>query len=132
MLAEHRGAHHFTVGQRKGLGVGAAEPLYVLGIDVGSNRVVAGPKAALATREVRLRGARLHRPPGEVDRVKLRYRSRAVPCRVEGSPERARWRCGCSSRSTAPRRGRPRACCAGTTWWAGGRSLGLSRRTAAG
>jgi tRNA-specific 2-thiouridylase len=84
VLARHRGHHHFTVGQRKGLGVAAPEPLYVLATDAGSNRVVAGPRSALATRAVALRGARLHRAGAEVDRVKLRYRSAAVPCRVAG------------------------------------------------
>jgi tRNA-specific 2-thiouridylase len=44
-----------------------------------------GPRAALATSTVALRGARLHRDGAEVDRVKLRYRSRAVPCRVAGA-----------------------------------------------
>ena len=88
VLAGHRGTHHFTVGQRRGLGVGAAEPLYVLATDVRRNRVVAGPRAALATSEVRLRGARLHRPAAEVDAVKLRYRSRAVPCRVTAAAGR--------------------------------------------
>jgi tRNA-specific 2-thiouridylase len=85
VLARHRGAHHFTVGQRRGLGVGGAEPLYVLGTDVGGNRVVVGPKAALATRSVALRGARLHRDGAEIDRVKLRYRSQPVPCRVSSA-----------------------------------------------
>jgi tRNA-specific 2-thiouridylase len=86
VLARHRGAHHFTIGQRKGLGVGAAEPLYVLRTETASNRVVVGPRAALATRAVTLRGARLHRDGGEVDRVKLRYRSAPVPCRLAGAP----------------------------------------------
>jgi tRNA-uridine 2-sulfurtransferase len=90
VLARHRGAHHFTVGQRKGLGVAAPEPLYVLATDAGSNRVVAGPREALATTAVRLRGARLHRDGAEVDRVKLRYRSRAVPCRVAAEHGRGR------------------------------------------
>jgi tRNA-uridine 2-sulfurtransferase len=85
VLARHRGAHHFTIGQRRGLGVGAAEPLYVLRTEAGANRVVVGPREALATRAVALRGARLHRDAGEVDRVKLRYRSKAVPCRVAGA-----------------------------------------------
>ena len=58
------------------------EPLYVLATEAGSNRVVAGTRAELETRAVTLRGARLHRDAAEVDRVKLRYRSRAVPCRV--------------------------------------------------
>jgi tRNA-specific 2-thiouridylase len=84
VLGRHRGAHHFTVGQRRGLGVGAAEPLYVLRTE--GDRVVVGPRAALATRSVALRGARLHRAGSDVDRVKLRYRSRPVPCRVAGEP----------------------------------------------
>jgi tRNA-specific 2-thiouridylase len=84
VLGRHRGAHHFTVGQRRGLGVGAAEPLYVLRTERDANRVVVGPRDALATRTVALRGARLHADAGEVDRVKLRYRSRPVACRVAG------------------------------------------------
>src|SRR5215212_9636946 len=90
VLAAHRGAHHFTVGQRRGLGVGAAEPLYVLATDTKTNRVVAGPREQLATRAVRLRGARLHRPAEEVDSVKLRYRSGPVPCRVAPHGDRGR------------------------------------------
>jgi tRNA-specific 2-thiouridylase len=82
VLGRHRGAHHFTIGQRRGIGVGAREPLYVLGTDAAANRVVVGPRAELATRTVALRGARLHRDAAEVDRVKLRYRSTPVPCRV--------------------------------------------------
>jgi tRNA-specific 2-thiouridylase len=83
VLARHRGRHHFTVGQRRGIGVAAGEPLYVLRTE--GDRVVVGPRAALATRTVALRGARLHRDGAEVDSVKLRYRSRAVPCRVEAA-----------------------------------------------
>jgi tRNA-uridine 2-sulfurtransferase len=82
VLGAHRGHHHFTVGQRKGLGVRAAEPLYVLRTEAAANRVVVGSRAELATRRVRVRGARLHRPAAEVDAVRLRYHSRAVPCRV--------------------------------------------------
>jgi tRNA-specific 2-thiouridylase len=90
VLARHRGAHHFTVGQRKGLGVAAPEPLYVLATEMGSNRVVAGPREALATTRVALRGARLYRAAEQVDRVKLRYRSRALPCRVAAEHGRGR------------------------------------------
>ena len=90
VLAAHRGAHHFTVGQRKGLGVAAPEPLYVLATDTGSNRVVAGPREALETRAVTLRGARLHREAGEVDGVRLRYHARSLPCRVAESGPRGR------------------------------------------
>src|SRR4051794_31879641 len=84
VLGRHDGFHHFTVGQRKGLGVAAAEPLYVLRTEASSNRVVVGTREQLAVRRVRVRGARLHRPGSEVDAVRLRYHSRAVPCRVAG------------------------------------------------
>ncbi len=86
VLGRHPGFHHFTVGQRKGLGVFAPEPLYVLRTEASVNRVVVGTREQLATDRVRVRGARLHRPGAEVDAVRLRYHSRAVPCRVAGSP----------------------------------------------
>jgi tRNA-specific 2-thiouridylase len=82
VLGRHAGFHHFTVGQRRGLGVQAVEPLYVLRTEARANRVVVGTRDELATRRVRLRGARLHRPDDEVDAVRLRYHSRVVPCRV--------------------------------------------------
>jgi tRNA-uridine 2-sulfurtransferase len=51
VLGQHGGVIHYTVGQRKGLGVGGlAEPLYVLRLDPARRQVVVGPKAALATR----------------------------------------------------------------------------------
>ncbi len=81
-LGEHSGQHHFTVGQRRGLGLGASEPLFVLATDAGSNRVTVGPREELATDRVRVRAATLHRPGGRVDRVRLRYHSRALSCRI--------------------------------------------------
>jgi tRNA-specific 2-thiouridylase len=85
VLGRHRGAHHFTVGQRRGLQVGGTpEPLYVLRTDARANTVTVGPRAALATRAVRVRDARLHAPAAEVDAVKLRYRAPAVPCSLDG------------------------------------------------
>ncbi|HET8758728.1 MAG TPA: tRNA 2-thiouridine(34) synthase MnmA [Solirubrobacteraceae bacterium] len=86
VVGRHRGHHHYTVGQRRGLGVAAAEPLYVLATDAAANRVTVGPRAALSTHAVAVRGARLHRAGAEVDAVKLRYRSRPVACRVAGDP----------------------------------------------
>lgn len=53
VLGRHRGLAHYTVGQRKGLGVAAAEPLYVLALEPADNRLVVGPRSALeATRLV--------------------------------------------------------------------------------
>jgi tRNA-specific 2-thiouridylase len=48
VLGRHSGIARFTVGQRKGLGIAAAEPLYVREIDPGRRRVIVGPRAALA------------------------------------------------------------------------------------
>ena len=46
-LGEHSGVHHFTVGQRRGLGIATGEPLYVIATDPGSQRVTVGPDAEL-------------------------------------------------------------------------------------
>jgi tRNA-specific 2-thiouridylase len=81
-IGRHEGAWRFTVGQRKGLGVAAPEPLYVLDVDPASNTVTAGARRELATRHVRVIGARLLRDASEVDHVKLRYRNAPIACRV--------------------------------------------------
>ncbi|HKP91882.1 MAG TPA: tRNA 2-thiouridine(34) synthase MnmA, partial [Thermoleophilaceae bacterium] len=81
-LGAHAGQHLFTVGQRRGLGVSAGEPLYVIRKDPRHGRVVVGPRSALDTTRIELAGATLHRPAAEVDTVKLRYRSRPVGTRV--------------------------------------------------
>jgi tRNA-specific 2-thiouridylase len=80
----HPGHRNFTVGQRKGLGVTAPEPLYVLATDAAANTITVGPKEALRTHAVHVRDVVLHRPPEEIDRVKLRYRSAPLPCRIAG------------------------------------------------
>ena len=82
VLGRHEGHHAFTVGQRRGLGVAAPEPLYVLRKDARRNRVVVGPRRALATTRVDLEPVELHRPAARVDHVRLRYHAEAVPCRV--------------------------------------------------
>ncbi|UJA20298.1 tRNA 2-thiouridine(34) synthase MnmA [Thermoleophilia bacterium SCSIO 60948] len=83
-VGTHHGHQHFTVGQRRGIGVAAAEPLYVLGKDAERNRVVVGAREELEANRVRLSRATLHRAGAEVDRVRLRYRSRPLACSVEG------------------------------------------------
>ncbi len=83
VLGRHGGHHTFTVGQRRGLGVAAAEPLYVLGKDARRNRVVVGPRAALLSDRVRLAPIELHRPASEVQAVRLRYHAPPVPCRMD-------------------------------------------------
>jgi tRNA-uridine 2-sulfurtransferase len=78
-IGRHRGHHNFTVGQRRGIGVSAPEPLYVVATDAAANTVTVGPRADLAATSVTIRDAVLHRDGGCVDAVKLRYRSTAVP-----------------------------------------------------
>ena len=82
-LGRHGGFWRFTPGQRKGLGLSAGEPLYALRSDGATNTVVVGPRTALATRDVHVRG-RLHVPVERAE-VKVRYRSPAVPAAVSAT-----------------------------------------------
>ena len=80
-IGSHRGAHSYTVGQRRGIGIGGGTPLYVLATDTDANTVTVGPRSALATDTVELVETVLHRP--RFDRVRLRYRQRPIACRGE-------------------------------------------------
>jgi tRNA-specific 2-thiouridylase len=55
VLGSHDGIIHFTVGQRRGLGIATGAPLYVVRLDAASRRVVVGPREALRTSRIRLR-----------------------------------------------------------------------------
>ena len=56
VLGRHEGVIHYTVGQRRGIGIGGlGEPLYVIALDPAARRVIVGPKAALATAIVPVR-----------------------------------------------------------------------------
>jgi tRNA-specific 2-thiouridylase len=79
-LGRHDGYWRFTPGQRRGLGLAAPEPLYVLGTRPAANAVVVGPRDSLARTLVEARG-RLYADAETVE-AKLRYRSPAVPARV--------------------------------------------------
>jgi tRNA-uridine 2-sulfurtransferase len=54
-LGEHPGILHYTIGQRRGLGVAAAEPLYIVALDARTATVIVGPREALAIHEIVLR-----------------------------------------------------------------------------
>ena len=84
-LGRHDGVWRFTPGQRRGIGVSAAEPLFALRTDVASNTLVIGPRGSLARTEVDVTGV-LHAP---VDRAeaKLRYRSAAISARILPRPD---------------------------------------------
>ncbi len=93
VVGRHRGIHHFTVGQRRGLGVSAPRPLYVASIDAARNRVVVG-----SIDDLRARGARVGcvswiagRSPERPVRanVRIRYRDPGSPAEVEPRAGRA-------------------------------------------
>ncbi|TML07880.1 MAG: hypothetical protein E6G38_08430 [Actinobacteria bacterium] len=80
-LGTHGGFWRFTPGQRRGLGVSAREPLYVVSTDPGANTVVVGPRESLGVETISARG-RLYVRVNRAE-VKWRYRSPAVPAAVE-------------------------------------------------
>ena len=85
VIGRHEGVIHFTVGQRKGLGLsGNAEPLFVVALDAPRARVIVGPRAALATHGIALRDVNWLAPiDGEFDcAVKVRSTRPPVPARV--------------------------------------------------
>jgi len=84
-LGRHSGFWRFTPGQRKGLGVSAAEPMYALRSDARTNTVVVGPRQALGRTRVTASG-RLYVPVARAE-AKLRYRSEAVATSVETTPQ---------------------------------------------
>jgi tRNA-specific 2-thiouridylase len=85
VLGHHDGVLHYTVGQRKGLGISSGEPLYVLRLDADGARVIVGPREALSVREIRLRDVNwlgetaLDALPAEGIDVAVRVRSTRAP-----------------------------------------------------
>ena len=82
VLGRHNGIAHFTVGQRKGLGIAATEPFYVLRLDPENRRVIVGPKSALCETCVHLGELNWLGPPlqpGEMVPVSAKLRSTQPP-----------------------------------------------------
>lgn len=86
VLGQHDGVHHYTIGQRKGLGIAAPEPLYVVGLDAASNRVVVGDRTCADKTECtveRVNWVSIEAPLAPIRaEVQVRYRSSAVPVTV--------------------------------------------------
>ena len=91
VIGEHAGIEHFTVGQRRGLGLSAERPLYVTSIDAKNNRVVVG-----GAEDLNVGGARLERvswiagkPPEEAvhAKVRVRYRHPGASAKIEARPQ---------------------------------------------
>jgi len=91
VVGEHKGYMHYTIGKRKGFTVkGAHEPHYVLSMDPKKNQIVVGKKDELACGSVVLDNLNMFSEKEEFDAtVKLRYRTKAVPCHVNIKNDRA-------------------------------------------
>jgi tRNA-specific 2-thiouridylase len=85
VIGQHQGIIHFTVGQRKGLGIAFAAPLYVVKLDAVSRRVVVGPREALRRDRIVLRDVNwigdgaLDRVVGNGLEIFVRVRSTRAP-----------------------------------------------------
>jgi tRNA-specific 2-thiouridylase len=74
-LGTHSGVHHYTIGQRKGLGIAGGQPLYVREIDAGRRRIVLGPKEDVFHSAALCRGLKLRTfDLGGSLKAKVRYR----------------------------------------------------------
>ena len=86
VLGYHDGVHHYTIGQRKGLGVAHSEPLYVVALDVVKNRVVVGDRAATLAPECtanQVNWVSIAEPTAPIrGEVQIRYRATAVPATI--------------------------------------------------
>mgnify|MGYP000100105821 CR=1 FL=1 len=82
VLGQHDGVHHYTIGQRKGLGIAAAEPLYVIGLDAGRNRVIVGDRHSALQSECtvgKVNWVSILQPTAPIEaEVQVRYRSSPV------------------------------------------------------
>lgn len=81
IVGEHEGIFNFTVGQRRGLGISAPEPLYVIAIDPERDRLIVGPEAYLGGSD--LLASAVNFPPGEEGgraEAKIRFAHRPAPC----------------------------------------------------
>ncbi len=86
VLGRHDGIHNYTIGQRKGLGVAAPNPLYVVGIDPGRNQVVVGERQTAfqpGCEVSRVNWASIPAPSGPLRAdVQVRYRTPPVPATI--------------------------------------------------
>ena len=87
IIGKHRGYPFYTIGQRRGLGVAAKEPLYVTALDTEHNRIHVGKKSSLECTELIASGLNLiglESLTGAVEASgKIRYRDKETPCIIE-------------------------------------------------
>lgn len=86
VLGKHQGVHHYTIGQRRGLGIAASEPLYVVKLDAVMNRVVVGDRHAggrLECTASRMNWVSIAEPTTPIQaEVQIRYRSQPVTAQI--------------------------------------------------
>ncbi len=97
VLGKHRGLAHYTVGQRRGIGVSAERPLYVIRLDKEHDRVVVGFEEELFLSEFWIENSNwiaieTLRKPMDV-KVKIRYRHQEVPARIVPDGDKVRVQC---------------------------------------
>lgn len=86
VVGQHRGVFRHTVGQRRGLGIAAPEPLYVTGVDAAARRLAVGPEQALYSVVLTAERVNWIMPPPRrsfAAACKIRYRQEPVACTVE-------------------------------------------------
>ncbi len=84
-IGAHRGLHRFTIGQRRGIGCPAAQPYYVVRLDVANNRLVVGHQIDLLSQGAQVTDINWIQPPEAssfMAQVRVRYRHQAVSARV--------------------------------------------------
>ena len=86
VLGQHEGVHHYTIGQRKGLGISAPEPLYVIALDATNNKVIVGDRTKATQPECsveRVNWVSIPEPSSPIKaEVQIRYRSKPVPVTI--------------------------------------------------
>jgi tRNA-specific 2-thiouridylase len=78
VLGQHQGVLHYTIGQRRGLGIATGDPLFVVAIDADARRVVVGPRASLARDLIQLEEVNWLGGAHETD-IRVRIRSTSPP-----------------------------------------------------
>ena len=81
-VGSHDGHWRYTVGQRKGLGIAATEPMYVVSTDAAANRVVVGTRADLAARVIQIDDLVVHSTPDRTLDVRIRHHGRPLRGRI--------------------------------------------------
>jgi tRNA-specific 2-thiouridylase len=106
VLGRHRGIHHYTVGQRRGLGLAADQRLYVTSLDAARNRVVVGGERELEAPVARVEDVRwvagAPPPTGALVMVRVRHRHEGAPARLEPGADATLVRFDAPVRAVAP------------------------------